>query len=405
MIVENSSFSEDIFNISYEMVNMESSLEFYSNELHFISESNKPNIFIKIKNAILGFIRKVINFIKEKIFKKTEQVEKFVNSTEQKKNNEIKKEIMNSKTVVSKDEVNDNNDKAEDNDNEPETPTGPSYKVKSRQDTPRVKTKEKEEEEKRIHYTLSGRENTPQLKTKKRYGYDEPIGPKGVDIRKIHDVEVPTLNGQTVEVYAAGNVHRVIDAAYNVRDTLNSIRDFINNNFKSYFKMDREEIEKDYEKLINGNIYNRIIQYKYNPESIEWYFGHEEEYDNYITLAKDGVIDSLYNYGYYTSHGSKKCDYSNILQTLKEIDKKMLKAYNEVEQSVKSCSIPEDNTNYSLLVKIFNEMTNYITGCNNFMVNVYPKLILEIGKAVSSIAKIDSFIINKYGHTAIMRFK
>lgn len=402
MIIEYSSFSEEIFNISYEMVNMESSLEFYYNELHFVSESNKPNIFIKIKNAILGFIRKVINFIKEKIFKKTEQIDKFVNSTEQKKNNEIKKEIMNSKMVVSKDDVDD--DKAEDN-NEPETSTSPSYKVKSRQDTPRVKTKEKEEEEKRNRYTLSGKENTPQLKTKKRYGYDEPIGPKKVDIKSIHDIEIPALNGQTVEVYAADNVFRIRDEAYNVIGTLNSIRDFINSTFKSYFKMDREEIEKDYEKLINGNIYNRIIKYKYNPESIERYFGHEEKYDNYITLAKDGVIDSLYNYGYYTSHGSKKCDYSNILQTLKEIDKKMLKAYNEVEQSVKSCSIPEDNTNYSLLVKIFNEMTNFITGCNNFMVNVYPKLILEIGKAVSYIAKIDSFIINKYGYTAIMKFK
>lgn len=95
-------FSEEVFNFSYEMINLESSLEFYSNQLNFMNESSKPNIFIRIKDTILNFIRKIINFIKEKIFGKTTSIESKISDTKNTNN------TSNSNTTNKNDENNSN---------------------------------------------------------------------------------------------------------------------------------------------------------------------------------------------------------------------------------------------------------------------------------------------------------
>jgi len=88
---------ENYFNFQLEIVNIQANNDFNSNLLIYTNESE--NIFIKIKNGILKFLRKIIDFIKN-IFKK--DVDKM-----SKKNKQLK-EVQDEFDQLVKDTLNDN---------------------------------------------------------------------------------------------------------------------------------------------------------------------------------------------------------------------------------------------------------------------------------------------------------
>lgn len=74
MIIDNSIslMDENYFNFQMEMINLESSFTFYNNCIEYTDESE--NIFIKIKNGIINFFKKVVNFINKHIKKDLEKI-------------------------------------------------------------------------------------------------------------------------------------------------------------------------------------------------------------------------------------------------------------------------------------------------------------------------------------------
>lgn len=71
MIINNEALNESMFNYQLEMVNLRSSLEFDSAYVKYLGESD--NIFIKIKDKIVAIIQRIINFIKDKLGRKTKE--------------------------------------------------------------------------------------------------------------------------------------------------------------------------------------------------------------------------------------------------------------------------------------------------------------------------------------------
>lgn len=98
MIINNEALNESMFNYQLEMVNFRSSLEFDSAYVKYLGESD--NIFIKIKDKIVAIIQKIINFIKDKLGKKTKEAKA-----------ECKEKAENPDKVITKKKNEDNKDK------------------------------------------------------------------------------------------------------------------------------------------------------------------------------------------------------------------------------------------------------------------------------------------------------
>lgn len=165
---------------------------------------------------------------------------------------------------------------------------------------------------------------------------------------------------------------------------------YINTNFKSYLNFERDRIEEDYNKSFKSK---ENDYYKYDDNTQKSYFSNDKS----IVLVQNGKIKDLKIYKQVSRYENKNVDYDSIMKNSKSTQKEMLKSYNDIEQVIKRCDIPENNQNYSLLVKIFNDITKYVSDCNKFIVNVYVKALIEIEKSVNTINRINSFIISKYG--------